>query len=238
MKPAARRKWKSSDEPSPRERREMINRGEWEEEEETAKKAPFPFRLAAWASLVVLFFAIGYGVTSMIFNWMDREHPESSSPSNLISTPEQAERFAAEIKSSDETESGPAFETLTLFIPEGSDFVARQIRCDASLREDVMLQTLSAYMDAVKESKMLDPVANNLNLFQSGEWLYLNVNRSFFESVKALGQEKAASLLIGLVRTMSTNFKPVTRVKFYVDGKEIKEKKPVDMTVPWGVRGI
>ncbi|MDR1516383.1 MAG: GerMN domain-containing protein [Synergistaceae bacterium] len=237
MKPTARRKWKSSDEPSPRERREMINRGEWEDETEVPKKAPFPFRLAAWASLVVLFFAIGYGVTSMLFNWMDREHPEAASPPNLISTPEQAERLAVGIRSSDEAASRPAFETLTLSIPEGSAFVTRQIRCDASLREDVMLQTLSAYMDAVKESKMLDPVANSLNLFQSGEWLYLNVNRSFFESIKALGQEKATALLTGLVRTISMNFEPITKVKFYVDGKEVKDKKPVDMTVPWGVKG-
>jgi hypothetical protein len=235
MKPQARRRWKSSDELSPREKREMIDRGEWSEEnQDVPKKAPFPFRLLAWASLIVLFFAAGYGVTSMVFKWMDREHPNVS-PANLISAPEQAELLSAEIKSADE--AAQTVQTLTLSIPEGSSFVTRQIRCDASLREDVMSQTLSAYMDAVKESKMLDPVANCLNLFQSGDWLYLNLNRSFLESIKSLDQAKASALLIGLVRTMSSNFEPITRVKFYVDGKEAKEKKPVDLTVPWGIRG-
>jgi hypothetical protein len=190
----------------------------------------------AWASLVVLFFAAGYGVMSLIFNWMDREHPNPSPP-NLISTPEQAERLTAEMRSADETVSRPAFETLTLSIPEGASFVTRQIRCDASIREDVMQQTLSAYMDAVKESKMLDPAANGLNLFQSGDWLYLNVNQRFIDSIKSLDEANATALLIGLVRTMSSNFEPVTRVKFYVDGKEINDKKPVDLTVPWGIRG-
>ncbi|MDR0615174.1 MAG: GerMN domain-containing protein [Synergistaceae bacterium] len=235
MKPQARRKWKSNDEPSPREKREMINHGEWmEEREDSPRKAPFPFRLIAWASLIVLFFAVGYGATSMLFKWIDREHPDAGS-SNLISTPEQAEQLSAGMKSADE--APPAFQTLTLSIPEGTSFVTRQIRCDANLREDVMTQTLSAYMDAVKESKMLDPVANCINIFQSGDWLYLNVNQSFLESIKSLEQDKASLLLVGLVRTMSLNFEPITRVKFYVDGKEINEKKPVDMTVPWGIRG-
>jgi hypothetical protein len=237
MKPTARRRWKSDDEPSPREKREMMDRGEWSpEEEEAPKKAPLAFRLVAWASLVVLFFAAGYGVTSLIFNWMDREHPNTSPP-NLISTPEQAERLTAEMRSADEVASSPAFETLTLSIPEGSTFVTRQIRCDAGLREDIVQQTLMAYMDAVKESKMLNPAANCLNLFQSGDWLYMNVNQRFIDSIKLLDQAKAAALLIGLVRTVSSNFQPITRVKFYVDGKEIKDKKPVDMTVPWGIRG-
>ncbi|MDR0649729.1 MAG: GerMN domain-containing protein [Synergistaceae bacterium] len=236
MKPTARRRWKSDDEPSPRERREMIDRGDWAPEEEAPKKAPLPFRLAAWASLVVLFFAAGYGAMSLIFNWMDRKHPNPSPP-NLISTPEQAERLTAETRSRDMAASGPAFETLTLSIPEGSSFVTRQIRCDAGLREDVMQQTLSAYMDAVKESKMLDPAANCLNLFQSGDWLYLNVNQRFIDSIKSLDQAKASALLIALVRTMSSNFEPVSKVKFFVDGKEITDKKPVDLTVPWGIRG-
>jgi hypothetical protein len=236
MKPSARRKWKGSDEPSPREKREMMNRGEWVEDDadERRNKAPFPFRLVAWASLVVLFFAAGYGVTSMLFNWMDREHPNTSPP-NLISTPEQAEKLITGVKSADEQPAD--YQTLTLSIPEGSGFVTRQIRCDAVLREDVMQQTLSAYMDAVKESKLLDPVANSLNIFQSGDWLYLNVNQSFLDSIKSLEQGKATYLLTGLVMTMSQNFEPITRVKFYVEGKEIKDKKPVDLTVPWGIKG-
>jgi hypothetical protein len=57
------------------------------------------------------------------------------------------------------------------------------------------------------------------------------------ESVKALGAEKATYLLTGLVKTVSINFSPINRIKFYVDGKEIREKKPVDLTVPWGING-
>jgi hypothetical protein len=209
MKPSARRKWKSNDEPSPREKREMINRGEWVEEtvEERNEKAPLLYRLLAWVSLIVIFFAVGYGVTSMIFNWMDREHPKVLQ-TNIVSTPEEALDLITESKSEDETERKPPFQTFTLSIPDGASFVTRQIRCEGTLREDTMQQTLSAYMDAVKESKMLDPVANSLNIFQSGDWLYLNVNQNFLDSIKSLGQEKATyfGFFIGKTKPLLSDY--------------------------------
>ncbi|MDR3255588.1 MAG: GerMN domain-containing protein [Synergistaceae bacterium] len=240
MKPAARRKWKSNDAPSPREKREMMEREEWTEDEfrDSAKnsKAPILFRLLAWVSLIVIFFAIGYGVTSMIFGWMDRERPNRT-PENLVSTSQEAATLASEIKSLDAAATQQSFSTFTLTIPEGKTFVTKPIKCGAILREDAMQQVLSAYFDVVKESNMLDSVAANLNIFQSGDWLYLNVNQSFLESIKILGAEQATYLLTGLVRTMSENFSPVNKVKFYVDGKEVKEKKPVDLSMPWALSG-
>jgi hypothetical protein len=238
MRASARRKWKSDDEPSPREKREMMQRGEWDEDSEktVSTKAPVLFRLIAWLSLIVIFFSIGYGATSMLFKWMDSKSYVKS-PANLVSTPQDAENLLNAAKSEDETAAPPDFKTYTLSIPEGTSFVTRQIRCPDGIREDIMQQTLSAYLDAVKESKMLDPMAASLNIFQSGEWLYINVNQSFMESIKNLGTEKATYLLTGLVKTMSVNFSPINRIKFYVDGKEIRDKKPVDLTLPWGVKG-
>jgi hypothetical protein len=240
MKPAARRKWKSNDEPSPRERREMMERGEWVERDrvrdDEPRKAPVLFRLMAWASVIVILFAVGYGVTSMLFKWMDRERPRTS-PENLVSTPQEVEQMIAEARSRDEVEIEQSSSTYTLSIPDGETFVNRQIRCSAALREDAMQQTLSAYLDAVKENKMLDPIAANLNIFQSGDWLYLNVNNSFISSIKSLDQKGATYLLTGLVKTMSENFVPVTKVKFYVEGREIRDKKPVDLTEPWIIKG-
>ncbi|MDR3321821.1 MAG: GerMN domain-containing protein [Synergistaceae bacterium] len=240
MKPSARRKWKSVDEPSPREKREMIERGEWSRDDVDEglnnQKAPFLFRLLAWVSLIVIFFAVGYGVTSMAFDWIDRESPNRT-PANLVSTSVEAERLITEIRSDDAMIAPQISSTFILTIPEGSSFVTRQIKCDAVLREDAIQQALSAYFDAVKESKMLDPVAASLNVFQSGDWLYINLNQSFLDSIKALDKERATYLLTGIVRTISENFTPVNKVKFYVDGKEVKDKKPVDLSMPWALTG-
>jgi hypothetical protein len=76
--------------------------------------------------------------------------------------------------------------------------------------------------------------AQDLNIFQSGEWLYLNMSGDFLESIKTLGAEKSRLMLTGLVKTMSDNFSPINKVKFYIDGKEVRDKKPIDLASPWG----
>ena len=236
MRPSERRKWKNHDEPSPRERREMRERGEWieEEDDEPIRKAPLAFRVLAWVSLIAIFFAVGYGATSLVFKWMDGSGGERT-PQNLAATQEDAEQLLARARSADEAAVSSNIVTCTLSIPEGNSFVSRQIQCSAGLREDTMKQALAAYMDAVKESSMLDPTALSLNLFQSGDWLYLNMNAKFLESLNKLGAEKSRFLITGMVKTMSDNFAPVSKIKFYIDGKEARDKKPVDLTAAWGI---
>jgi hypothetical protein len=238
MRSSERRKWKNHDEPSPREIREMRERGEWiedgeEEEDEPISKAPLAFRVLAWASLIAIFFAIGYGATSLVFKWMDGGGRKS--PSNLASSQEDTRDMLARARSADEAAASSSVVTFTISIPDGNSFVSRQIQCSAGLREDTMKQTLAAYMDAVKESSMLEPAAQSLNLFQSGDWLYLNMNAKFLDSLSKLGAERSRFLITGMVRTMTDNFAPVSKIKFYIDGKEARDKKPVDLTAAWGI---
>ena len=60
------------------------------------------------------------------------------------------------------------------------------------------------------------------------------MNGDFLESIKTLGAEKSRLMLTGLVKTMADNFPPVNKVKFYIDGKEVRDKKPIDLVSPWG----
>ena len=249
MRPSHRRKITVDDEPSPSEKRELIRRGEWEENEdggEAYDRAPLVFRLLAWTSLIVIFFAVGYGATSLAFKWLDKKADEGGvprTPNNLVNTPEETQNVLSRIQgrgdsplSVDLTSQGNAsYVTVTIFIPDGNSLKARQIRCSGALREDTIKQTLAAYMDAMKESRILSAGAQDLNIFQSGEWLYLNMSGDFLESIKTLGAEKSRLMLTGLVKTMSDNFPPVNRVKFYIDGKEVRDKKPIDLASPWAL---
>jgi hypothetical protein len=250
MRPSQRRKIPFDDEPSPSEKRELMRRGEWEEDEEgeareASNRAPLVFRLLAWTSLVVIFFAVGYGATSLAFKWLDKNAYESGTartPENIVNTPEEARtllnrtpgRGDSPLSGDMTAQTGGAYVTVTMSIPDGSSFKTRQIRCSGALREDTIKQTLAAYMDAMKESQILSAGAQGLNIFQSGEWLYLNMSGDFLESIKTLGAEKSRLMLTGLVKTMSDNFSPVNKVKFYIDGKEVRDKKPIDLTSPWG----
>lgn len=238
MRPSERRKYRMDDELSPSEKRERLESNEWieeEDEEEEIKKAPIAMRVLAWVSLIAIFFAVGYGATSMMFKWMDRGGRRH--PSNLVTNPQETERLIAKARSSDESAVRDNVVVCTLSIPEGDTFVTRQIRCRKAIREENIQEILSAYLDAVKEGKLLDPAVASQNLFQSGEWLYINMNGSFLTSLKALGPDKSRFLLTGLVKTMSDNFAPIGKVKFYIDGSEAKGKDPVDLSKPWSLSG-
>lgn len=235
-----RRKQMDPDEDlSPRERRqmrEMQRRSDYyddDDEDDAPRKAPLVVRLLAWASVLVIFFALGYGAVSLVFKWMDGRGGERT-PSNLAVTQEEARQVVERAR---EQEPAPVKTSVscTLFIPSGTTFVSRQIQCQAGIREDTMKQAAAAYMDALKESGQLDASAQNINIFQSGEWVYMNMNAAFLSSLKTMGADRSRYLITGLVRTMSENFSPVNKVKFYIDGREVTDKKPVDLSSAWGI---
>ena len=237
MRVSEDRKWKSSNEPSPREKREMMERGEWYEEETPPKKrAPLLLRLLAWGSLLAIFFAMGYGATSVVFKWMDSKNTDRY-PSNIVSTKDDVKKLSDRVKVESETTQADDSAVYTVSIPDGNAFTTREIRCREGLREDAIKQVLAAYIDAAKEVKLFEPSTQTLNLFQSGEWLYINMNKSFLTSLNSLGSDKSRFVLTGLVKTVSDNFAPINKIKFYIEGREIKDKKPVDLSMPWGING-
>lgn len=235
MRASDDRKWNGSNEPSPREKREMRERGERYEEEAPKKRAPLLFRLLAWASLLAIFFAFGYGATSVVFKWMD-SRGEDKYPSNIVSSKEDVNRLSEKSKTEKETSSADDSVVCTISIPEGDSFTTREIRCRGGVREETIQQVLSAYIDAAKEVKLFEPSTQTLNFFQSGEWLYVNMNKGFLASLNTLGSEKSKFVITALVKTMSDNFSPINKIKFYIDGREIKDKKPVDLSMPWGIK--
>lgn len=232
-------------EPSPSERREReAARGRWSDaddagqpDESRSKKLPLPIRIVAWCAVVIIFFGIGYWATNSIFNWMDSrvsaDRPRT--PENLTAGPEET-KAAVERTLSADSQQTRKMETYTLNIPEGNAFTKRRIQCQASIREDVIKQTVAAYMDAVKESSMLDASVQIYNLFASGDCLYLNMNQAFLRSLNTIGVERTRYLITGLVMTVSDNFEPLNKVKFYIDGREIRDKKPVDLSQAWALR--
>ena len=251
MRPSQRRKWRPDDEPSPREKRAMRERGEWNDEGEISNRAPLVFRILAWGSLVIIFFAVGYGATSLAFRWLDgRAYDRGSarSPANLSGSPEETQGILT--RTPQQTAGGAGINETTydlpntlgdteiiatISIPNGNTFQTRQIRAASALQEDRIKQVLSAYMDAMKESQMLSLGVQDLHIFQSGDWLYLNMNGAFLESLRTLGADGSRIMLTGMVKTMTDNFPPINRIKFYVDGREVSDRNPVDLTAPWGI---
>ncbi len=216
-------------------RRRMIKQEEFDDDEEDfddddyrRPKAPKVVRIFAWAALVVILFTVGYVATNYFFAWSDKRGGERIG--NVYGSGEEAARTPAE----EETRPKAAGSRYSVYIPEGSSFRTRSIELQpGGTREEDIKKVLSMYIDSLKETKLMDPQAAVNNVFQGGEWLYVDMTQPFLDSVKKLKKEQAAGVLNGMLNTMRDNFTPVKKLKFYINSKEITDKKPVDLTGAW-----
>ncbi len=197
-----------------------------DEEGEEPRKAPLLLRLVAWISLAALFGAIGYAAPDWIFRLMNR----GGEPDVVANGPEAERALAPNPASSDESRG-----TCVLYVPGASDLEPRDFTYRKGLREEEIGQSVEEFLAASKESRWIDGRAGLLNLFRSGDWLYINLNGAFLDSLRTLGRQKAPVLLTGLVRSVAEGFPPIQKIKFYIDGREIQGKDPVDLSKPWSL---
>lgn len=227
-------KGKSEDERSNNRSRENFDDDyedddEFEEEEDNSKKAPLLVRIFAWIALLAIFFVCGYLGANYFFNWADKKG--GPRVGNVVGSGTEAARVSVGANAS----NGSGNVKYNLYIPDGTTFIEREIEIKKGMVEEDIEKVASVYIDGLKETKMLENDVRVLNVFRSGDWLYLDMTNAFSSSLKTLGKDKAATAITGLVRTMRDNFPPVKKVKFYIDGKESGVKTPADLTRPWEI---
>ena len=218
-------------------KRKIMKRADFDEEDDyededdyERPRAPKIVRIFAWIALVVILFTCGYVATNYFFAWSDKQGGERIG--NVYGS--GAEVAETQQAAGQETGEAPSDARYSIYIPEGSSFQTRAIELKpGGTREDDMQKVLSMYIDSLKETKAMDPAVSVTNVFQSGEWLYVDLTAAFQSSIKKLGKEKATQALNGMLNTMRDNFPPVKKIKFYVNAKEITEKTPVDLTGAW-----
>ena len=225
-----------AEEGSPKERsRDSSGQGydddDFEEyyEEDESKKAPLLVRIFAWIALLAIFFVCGYLGANYFFSWADSKG--GPRVGNVVGSGTEARMVSTASNDS----GGLGNVKYSLFIPEGTSFTEREIEIKKGMSEEDIEKVASVYIDGLKETQMLDNNVRVLNVFRSGDWLYLDMTGAFSASLKTLGRDRASMVLTGLVRTMKENFPPVKKVKFYIDGKESGEKTPVDLTSAWEI---
>ncbi len=212
-------------------KRNTMKRADFDEEdeyddEEQRPRAPKIVRVFAWIALVVILFTCGYVATNYFFAWSDKQGGDRiggvyGSGAEIAETATQQE-------------SAPSNAQYSIYVPDGQSFQTRAIEIKpGGTREDDIQKVLSMYIDSLKETKAMDPAVSVTNVFQSGEWLYVDLTAAFQSSIKKLGKDKAAQALNGMLNTMRDNFPPVKKIKFYVNSKEITDKTPVDLTTAW-----
>lgn len=223
------REYEEEDERRPSKRRPVDDFDEYNDDSET-RKAPFLVRVFAWAALLAILFACGYLGANYFFNWADKKN--STRVGSVVGT-------TAEVKQTIPAETGgvavAGSAVYTIYIPENGKFTERPADIQKGTKESDLARILAMYIDSLKETKMLNNDVKTQNIFISGDWLYVDMNGAFQASMKSLGKNKGALVITGMLKTVSENFPPVKKVKFYIDGKEPNLSAPVDLTKPWGL---
>jgi len=140
-----------------------------EEEEDESKKAPLLVRIFAWVALLAIFFVCGYLGANYFFNWADKKG--GPRVGNVVGSGTEASRIA----SGSDVSGGLGNVKYSIFIPEGKTFTEREIEIKKGMVEEDIEKVLSVYIDGLKETQMLDNGSRVLNVFRSGDWLYLDM---------------------------------------------------------------
>lgn len=194
--------------------------------DEDRSKAPRIVRIFAWIALMVILFACGYVATNYFFSLSDKKGGERIG---------HVYGSGSEVKEEEKPKPAqPAGKKYVIYIPESGSLSQREVEINESgTKESMISRLLSLYIDSLKEKKVLDTAVAVNDIFQGGDWLYMDVTPQFQSSLKNIGKQNAELLLCGLTRTVQDNFPPLKKIKFYINSKEIKDKNPVDLTKPW-----
>lgn len=215
------------------ERTEARPEEEFEEEaEERGRKAPKVVRVFAWIALMLILFACGYLATNYFFAWSDKKGGDRIGNVYGSSTEVKRSETSGELAASADSAAAGKY---TLYLPDGDSLKSRTVEiAGGGTQEQDMMKLLSMYVDSLKETKMLDPATGITSLYQSGDWLYLDMTQAFLTSLKTLGKAKSEQVLSGFVKTVKENFSPLRRVKFYAGSREVQDKAiPVNLSEPW-----
>ncbi|MEA3508690.1 MAG: GerMN domain-containing protein [Synergistota bacterium] len=219
-----------SPEQGPEEFDEMDMEMEDESRERNNGKAPLPYRLAVWGAVVVLFFAVGYWGTNIVLSMFDRE--KIPGQENVVTSPGEAGGVVAD------PDAGVAGENARqarfgVYVPSENSLQERQVTLTPGIMEDDIRDVLTHLFNTMKKEGVIDRQVKLLHVFRNGEVLYIDVNDPFLDALGAVSTARAQLVMTAIVKTVASNFSPVTRIRIIVNGKESEMKKPVDLTASW-----
>ena len=191
------------------------------------RKAPLLIRLIAWTGVLVFCFAAGYVGTSVALRMLNRQ--DILQRKDVAANRGEAEKILNEAPR--EIRLNARKVEFTLYYPKDGAISSEKTEVLSGIMEDDIRQVIGKIVSTLSEKEAAD--VKLLNLFRSGDTLYLNFNGQFLSLLKVRGEQGSALFITGVVRTMSENFSPIVQVRFLIDGKEQQGGAPVDLGVPW-----
>lgn len=184
-------------------------------------KAPWILRLVSWSAVMLLLFTLGYFGTGLVLKWVDSK-----------GGPQETTVVSGKEPVLGETPKAPQNE-YRVYSLKGNKLSESRVETAGGLMESDLREVLQGLFSLLQTEGVLDPQSAVLHIFRAGDLLYLDVNDACVRSIASLPPEKANLVMTGVVRTIIENFRPVTRVRFLVNGRESTETKPVNLAVAW-----
>jgi hypothetical protein len=184
-------------------------------------KAPWILRLVSWSAVMLLLFTLGYFGTGLVLKWVDSK-----------GGPQETTVVSGKEPVLGETPKAPRNE-YRVYSLKGNRLSESRVETAGGLMESDLREVLQGLFSLLQTEGVLDPQSAVLHIFRAGDLLYLDVNDACVRSIASLPPEKANLVMTGVVRTIIENFRPVTRVRFLVNGRESTETTPVNLAVAW-----
>lgn len=184
-------------------------------------KAPWLLRIVSWSAVMLLLFTLGYYGTGLVLKWVDSKGgpQETTIVSGKEPVPGETPKAARSV--------------YRVYSLKGDRLSESRIETTGGLMEADLREVLQGLFSLLQAEGVLDPQSAVLHVFRAGDLLYLDVNDACVRSIGSLPGEKANLVMTGVVRTVIENFRPVTRVRFLVNGRESTETTPVNLAVAW-----
>lgn len=191
------------------------------------KKAPLLIRLIAWGGVIVFCFVAGYVGTSLALRMLNKKDIllRKDVVANREEVPGALEAESREIKVNARKVG------FTVHYPRDGGLASDKQEILSGIMEDDIRQIFGKII-AFTPGKFSQDM-KVLNVFRSGDTLFLNLNSPFVASLSKIGEKESALFITAVVRTVTENFPPLTKVRFLVNGQVPSEGAPVDLTVPW-----
>lgn len=192
------------------------------------QKAPLLFRILAQLSILVIFLALGYYGSDLLFKVLDEKNVMKQE--NVVSNSEELRKLLASDGASKEALA--AQKELTIYSLSSSGLVKSGLKVLADVQEDEIVQAVKAVFAGSSESwaNMMEP----RHVYRDGIAAFIDLPRGFAAGLGGMPEQRALLLLTSIVRTVVENFKPVKQVYFLQEGRWVPSAGTIKLSEPWG----
>ncbi len=192
-------------------------------------QTPWAYRVAAWTALILLFVAVGYYGTGVLFGSLSRRGVAPQQ--GVVQSTQQLQEL---LGGGDQSPgSVGTWRNLDVYVmnQDGTGLIRENRSVISDIQEVDAAQALKLLFAATPTDWTQGLEVRHL--FRDGVTAYLDMPQAFLQGLETLEETPALMFITSIVRTMVENFQPIARIYFLVEGRWVDQAGTVPLSVPW-----